>query len=103
MVSLPYNLGMAVRDSITKYRRKNNIPDPEELKKIYNPNMQFLDDELTLVREITLNKVALEYIGLFPNVVSIAIDGLDELSQADIKDVISTFPNLESFINLWAR
>lgn len=96
MVKLPYNLGMAVRDSITKYRRKNNIPEPEELKKIYNKQTDFLDDELSLVREIVIDKKSLEYINLFPNITSIIIDGSDELDSAEIKNVISSFPNLES-------
>ena len=40
MIRLPYNLGLTVRDSITKYRRKNNIPEPKELREIYNKQVK---------------------------------------------------------------
>ncbi len=33
MIHLPLNDGMYIRDYINKYRRRYNIPEPDELKK----------------------------------------------------------------------
>lgn len=96
MVELSDKLGMEVRDAITKYRQKNNIPEPEELKTVYNKNMVFLEEELSLVREITIDKKSVEYIDLFPNVTSLIIDGKNELEQEDIQKVVTAFPKLEN-------
>lgn len=94
MISLPYSLGIAVRDSITQYRRKNNIPEPEELKKIYDKQMYFLDDELQYVRDLVVNGDSIDYLDLFSNLTSIKLDGEKELSQVQIQEIINKHPNL---------
>ena len=87
MVTLPFNLGGVIRDSITAYRRKNNIPEPEEVKAlgVYRIRDTFFEYELELVRELELDKKSLEYIDLFPNITSLTIDGSNELESGDFK------------------
>ena len=97
MVELPYNLGERVRDSIDAYRKKNNIPEPEEVKaiSIYKKKNTFLEDEFKLVRELSLDKSTMEYIDLFPNITSLTIDGEKGLSSEDFKRVFDKYTNLE--------
>lgn len=97
MVTLPFNLGGVIRDSITAYRRKNNIPEPEEVKAlgVYRIRDTFFEYELELVRELELDKKSLEYIDLFPNITSLTIDGSNELESGDFKRVLDKYPKLE--------
>lgn len=97
MVTLPFNLGGVIRDSITAYRRKNNIPEPEEVKAlgVYRKRDTFFEYELELVRELELDKSTMEYIDLFPNITSLTIDGEKGLSSEDFKRVFDKYTNLE--------
>lgn len=100
MVTLPFNLGGIIRDSIDAYRRQNNIPEPDEVKalSVYRRRDTFLEEEFELVREITIDKESIEYIDLFPNITSLTINGIAELDGAQFKHIIDKYPNLEKLI-----
>lgn len=100
MVTLPFRLGGTVRDSIDAYRRKNNIPEPDEVKAlgVYRRRDTFLEEEFELVREITIDKESIEYIDMFPNITSLTIDGMAELDGSQFKHIIDMYPNLEKLV-----
>ena len=97
MITLPFELGGKVRDFIDAYRRKNNIPEPEEVKQlsVYRRRDTFLESELGLVTEIDIDKTVLEYLDLFPNITSITVDGINELDGFELKSILEKYPNLE--------
>ncbi len=98
MVTLPFNLGGIIRDSIDAYRRQNNIPEPDEVKSlsVHRRRDTFLEEEFKLVREITIDKESIKYIDLFPNITSLTIDGIAELDGVQFKHIIDKYPNLEN-------
>ena len=100
MVTLPFNLGGIIRDSIDSYRRQNNIPEPDEVKalSVHRRRDTFLEEEFELVREITIDKESIEYIDLFPNITSLTINGIAELDGSQFKHIIDKYPNLEKLI-----
>ncbi len=58
MINLDFDTGKIVRQLIETYRRENNIPEPEELKKVYNKNTTFLESELeNIYIEISENMI----------------------------------------------
>lgn len=58
MINLDMNTGKIVRQLIEIYRSENNIPEPEELKQIYNKNTTFLESELkNIYIEISENMI----------------------------------------------
>lgn len=97
MIKLPWELGGIIRDSIDLYRKEHNLPEPLEVKNlgVYRRRDTFLEEEFALVRNIVVDKKVLEYIDLFPNVTSLTIDGVAELSGIEIKHLIDKYPNLE--------
>ena len=97
MITLPFELGGKVRDFIDAYRRKNNIPEPEEVKQlsVYRRRDTFLESELGLVTEIDIDKKVLEYLDLFPNITSITVNGINELDGFELKSILEKYPNLE--------
>lgn len=100
MVSLPWSFGHEIRDAIDTYRRKNNIPEPDKVKALgtHRKITEFFEEELELVREITIDKDSLQYIELFPNITSLTINGMTELDGFQIKQIVDRYPNLESLI-----
>lgn len=52
---------MYIRDYINKYRRKHNIPEPEE-KKIYDKQSNFLKEELELITKLRITKKLVPYL-----------------------------------------
>ncbi len=100
MIELPFRLGGFVRDSIDEYRKKNNIPEPDEVKNlsVYRRRDTFLEEEFELVREISIDKESIQYIDFFPNITHLTIDGLLELDSYQVKNIIDRYPNLESII-----
>lgn len=100
MITLPFNLGGVIRDSIDTYRRQNNIPEPDEVKalSVHRRRNTFLEEEFELVREITIDKESMEYIDLFPNITSLTINGIAELDGNQFKSIIDRYDNLEKLI-----
>jgi len=97
MITLPWQLGGTIRDSIDAYRRKNDISEPDEVKAlgVHRRRDTFLESELELVRDLIVDKNVLEYIDLFPNVTNLIIDGIAELESIEIKKLTQKYPNLE--------
>ena len=95
MVNLPLNDGLYIRDFINKYRMKNNISEPEELKKVYNKQTTFLEEELKLVTKLRITKELFPYLDYFPNLTIINITGSESLSQFEIQLIINKYPNLK--------
>lgn len=100
MVTLPWKLGGIIRDSIDAYRIENNIPEPDEVKAlgVHKRRDTFMEEEFELVRNITIDKDTLEYIDLFPNIISITINGNAELNNLQIKSLLDKYPKLETLI-----
>ena len=65
-ITLPWRFGGTIRDSINEYRKKNNLPEPEEVKKLgpYRIRDTFLKEELGLVRELYIDESSLDYVDL---------------------------------------
>ncbi len=97
MVTLPWNFGHEIRDAINTYRRENNIPEPDKVKVLgtHNKIDHFFEEEFELVHEISIDKNSIKYIGLFPNIKSLTIDGEEQLDSEQIADIIEKYPNLE--------
>ena len=97
MVTLPWNFGHEIRDAINTYRRENNIPEPDKVKALgtHNKIDHFFEEEFELVHEISIDKNSIKYIGLFPNIKSLTIDGEEQLDSEQIADIIEKYPNLE--------
>lgn len=96
MIQLPLDIGLSVREQIDNYRRKNNIPEPDEVKKIYNKQTEFMEDELKYVTSLRIDSEVLDYIDLFPNLKSINFEGVNEISNEELTDILNKYPNLES-------
>lgn len=96
MVTLPFRLGGIIRDAIDSYRKKNNIPEPEEVKKlsVYRKRDTFLESEFDLVKEISIDKSTLEYLHYFPQLTSITINGVAGINQFELAKIIKNYPNL---------
>ena len=95
MINLPLYDGIYIRDYIDKYRRKHNIPEPEEIRKLYNKQSSFLEEELELVTQLRLTKNLVPYLDYFPNLTSINITGDKGLSQQEIQSIINKYPNMK--------
>ncbi len=96
-ITLPWRFGGTIRDSINEYRKKNNLPEPEEVKKLgpYRIRDTFLKEELGLVRELYIDESSLDYVDLFPNVTSITFNGFGVKSE-DFRNILAKYPNLEN-------
>lgn len=58
MITIDLNTGRLVRELIEKYRSEHNIPEPVELKNVYNKNTTFLESELKKIHiEIKENMI----------------------------------------------
>lgn len=96
MVRLPQYIGFNIRNTIDKYRRDNNIPEPDEVRKLYNRYDSFLEEELSYITKLTISNDILSYLEYFPNLTEIRIDSEREMTQTDINRIINMFPNLKS-------
>ena len=96
MISLPYTFGEKVREAIDKYRIKHKLPTPEEIRKVYNKNEHFLEEEFDLVEELYITEDSLNYLHLFKNVKSLIIACSHQFTNEEIKEIINKFPNLQS-------
>lgn len=96
MINLPGHIGFNVRNSIEIYRRKNNIPEPEEVRKIYNKNMQFIEEELTYIDKLIIDSDILPYLKYFPNVKEIILNGDRSINQKQFDEIINMYPNIKS-------
>lgn len=96
MIKIAQYIGFNIRNLIDKYRRDNNIPEPEEVRKLYNRYDSFFEEELSYISKLTINGDILPYLEYFPNLTEITIDGEKEITQKDINDIIKNFPNLKS-------
>lgn len=95
MISLPLTDGIYIRSCINKYRAKNNIPEPEEVKAIYNKQETFLEEELKLITELRVTKELFPYLDYFPNLSTINITGSGKLSGEEINNIINMYPNMK--------
>lgn len=95
MVNLYVDDGYAIREQINKYRIKHNIPEPNELKNIYNRNGQFLEEELGYVTSLRITPTIIDYIDYFHNLKSITFDSSKQISNKDIQTILNKCPNLE--------
>lgn len=95
MINIPSEDGMYIRDYINKYRRKHNIPEPEEIKKLYDKQSNFLKEELELITKLRITKKLVPYLDYFPNLTSINITGNEGLSQQEIQSIINRYPNMK--------
>ena len=95
MINLPADDGGYIRDYINEYRRKHNIPEPEEIKKLYDKQSNFLEEELKLVTQLRITKKLVLYLDYFPNLTSINITGNKGLSQQEIQSIINKYPNMK--------
>lgn len=95
MIHLPYTFGEKVRSAIDKYRDKNNLDTPEEIKKLYNKNEHFLESEFDLVEELYITEEAIQYLHLFKNVKVLNITCAHQFTNEEVQKIINTYPNLE--------
>lgn len=94
MVELSNSLGVQARRQIDTYMREQNIPIPEERKKIYNPNMMFLETELKYVTSLIYTGDPIN-LKLFPNLKNLTFDGNPQVDMKVLADVLLKFPELE--------
>ena len=81
MINLYANDGYAIREQINKYRIKHNIPEPDEIKKLYSKNDHFLEEELTYITSLRITPTIIDYIDYFPNLESITFDSNKSISN----------------------
>jgi len=96
MIDLPYTFGEKVRAEIDKKRSKNKLPTPEEIKKLYNKNEHFLEEEFDLVEELYITEESINFLHLFKNVKSLIIACSYQFTNEQVKEIINRFPNLQS-------
>lgn len=94
MINLPINEGYHIRKCINTYRSKYNIPTPDAIKNVYNPNDTFLEEELDLVDELRITKNFIKYLDYFKNIKSIIITGNNSFNNEEIAEIIRRYPNL---------
>jgi len=94
MVNLPYGIGSILRDKIDTKRIKNGLPEPAELKNVYDQHQTFLESELASLTSLTINSDFIPYLEYFPNLKNITIDSAKGMKQFDIQEVINKYPNL---------
>ena len=95
MITLNQIDGYKIREDINKYRQLHNLEEPDEIKKIYDKQSNFLEEELIFIKDIRLTTSLLPYLKYFPNITSISMDGAFNFSQSDIQEVINQYPNLK--------
>ena len=96
MIRLPQYIGIEIREMIDRYRKNNNIPEPDEIKKIYNKNEQFLEEELYYITSLKVNSDIISFLKYFPNLTELIIESEKELKQDEIASIINMYPNLKS-------
>jgi len=96
MIDLPYTFGEKVRATIDRYRDKHKLPTPEEIKKLYNKNEHFLEEELDLVEELYITEDSINYLHLFKNVKRLIIACSHQFTDTEVQELINRFPNLVS-------
>lgn len=95
MISFPPYLGEKIRSDIDQYRKEMKIAEPEELKKVYNKNQTFLEEELQYVTTLyILDPDSLKYKNLFPNIKRVVIDCDYQFSEEEIQNIIDMYPNI---------
>ena len=92
MIELPTMLGRSVRAYLTEYYKSHNIPEPDDVRNLYDKNAKFLESELDLVKSIRVDEQALPYMDYFHNLSSISFYGNGVSSQID--QIIQSHPNL---------
>ena len=95
MIDLYASDGYAIREQINKYRIKHNIPEPDEIKKLYSKNDRFLEEELTYIMSLRITPTIIDYIDYFPNLESITFDSNKSISNEDMQNIINKYPNLK--------
>ena len=93
MISLPESIGMNIRNQIDLYRKKNGIAEPNEVKKLYNKQTNFLEDEFKYVSKLTISEDIVELLDFFPNLTSINIED-SSISNSEIIDILNKYPNI---------
>ena len=95
MINLPINEGYNIRKFLSEYRAKNNIPVPDEIKRVYNPNESFLEEELSLVTDLRVTRNFIKYLDYFENVESIIITGEESFNNEEVAYIIKKYPKLK--------
>ena len=88
-------IGGSFRTEINNYRKKHNLPEPEEIKKAYSKTDTFLEEELSYVTKLYVTRKTLKYIDLFTNVETIIFGAGQNFSQLEIQEVLERYPNLK--------
>ncbi len=95
MIKLSLNVGEVIRKSIRENQVKNNIEELPLVKKLYNKQDTFLEEELYLVSTLTMNREILDIIDKFPNVEVLTIDRTEEFTTQEITYILQSFPKLK--------
>ena len=97
-IELPPDIGGKLRYQIDQYRKKNNIQEPEEVKKFYNKNQTFLEEELAYIKTLELTgdrKEILSILDKFTNLDNLIFINANITSE-DIEQLAEKVPNLRS-------
>ena len=95
MINLSLNDGYEIRDEINKYRKKNNLKEPDIIKNAYNKNTIFLEEELSYVTSLRITATIIDYIDYFPNISKLTFDSTGSISNEVIQKIIDKYPNLK--------
>lgn len=94
MIELPQMLGYSARAYLSRYYLNHDIPVPEAIRNLYNPNIYFLEEELSLVKAINVDADALPFLDEFPNLEEVNFYG--EGSTKEINLFLREHPNLKT-------
>lgn len=97
MVNFPYEFGSKLRDELTIYYKKNNIPEPSEISRLYQgrKNETFLESELDLITSLSLDRDTVKYIDYFNNIKELHFESEKGISNVDLIRVLKKYKDIE--------
>lgn len=98
MINFPEEFGKELRKMIEQYRIDHGIEVPEKVKRIYNPNVLFFEEELEYITYINLCKADLRYLRYLKKLDTLILDSFPSINNDDLLTIIETCPSLKTLI-----